>query len=286
MSTISRRDFFTRGAAGLAAAAVGMTARGLRADPLGMPIGFQTYPVRDLLAKDFKGTLARIAGMGYRAVEMCSPPGYAGAGFGSLVGMKAADMRRTIEDAGLQCASCHYQFAELKDKLDERIAFAKELGLRQMIVAAFGLRAGASLDEWKQAADALNAIGEKTRAAGLQCGYHNHDMEFETRDGTLIYDAIATTFDPKLVRLQFQVAVIRLGFEAATYFTKYPGRFISIHLADWSSEAKRTVAIGKGVVDWKKLFAAARTGGVENYFVELNLDLLPDSYAYLRGLQE
>ncbi len=285
MSTLSRRDFFTRSAAGLAVASLGLTARTLRADPLGMPIGFQTYSVRDQIAKDFKGTLAHLAGIGYRSVEMCSPPGYPGPGFGSLIGMKASELRRTIEDAGLHCPSCHYQFRELKENLDERIAFAKELGLRQMIVASFGLRPEATLDEWKRAADQLNAIGEKTHAAGLQCGYHNHDMEFETRDGTLIYDAIATTFDPKLVKLQFQVAVIRLGYKAATYFTKYPGHFVSIHLADWSSETKRTVAVGQGVVDWKTLFAAARTGGVENYFVELDPNLMPESYTYLHDLK-
>jgi sugar phosphate isomerase/epimerase len=285
MSTSSRRDFLRATATGAAAACIGFGTRELRADPLGMPIGFQTYPVRDAIAQDFKGTLERIAGIGYRAVEMCSPPGYAGAGYAPLIGMKAADMRRTIEDAGLRCVSCHYQFRELKDHLDERAAFAKELGLTQMIVAAFGLPAKATLADWKHAADDLNTIGEKLRAVGIQCGYHNHDMEFEKLDGSLIYDELLKEFDPKLVRMQFQVAVIRLGFEAAPYFTKYPGRFLSLHLADWSSEAKRSVAVGKGVVDWPKLFAAARTGGVENSFVELNLDMLPDSYTYLHGLK-
>jgi sugar phosphate isomerase/epimerase len=215
MSTSSRRDFLRTTAAGAAAACIGLGTKELRADPLGMPIGFQTYPVRDAIAKDFKGTLERMAGMGYRAVEMCSPPGYAGAGYAPLIGMKPADMRRTIEDAGLRCVSCHYQFRELKDHLGERAAFAKELGLTQMIVAAFGLPAKATLADWKQAADDLNKIGEKLHAVGIQCGYHNHDMEFKKLDGALIYDELMTELDPKLVKMQFQVAVIHLGFEAA-----------------------------------------------------------------------
>jgi sugar phosphate isomerase/epimerase len=85
--------------------------------------------------------------------------------------------------------------------------------------------------------------------------------------------------------MQFQVAVISIGFEAATYMTKYPGRFISLHLADWSATEKTQAPIGKGVVDWKKLFAAAKTGGVKNYYVEMNLEAMKESYPYLHSLK-
>jgi sugar phosphate isomerase/epimerase len=81
------------------------------------------------------------------------------------------------------------------------------------------------------------------------------------------------------------VGVISQGYEAATYLTKYPGRFLSLHLADWSATEKKPVAIGKGVVDWVKLFAAARTGGVKNYFVEMDLDLMKASIPYLHELK-
>lgn len=102
----------------------------------------------------------------------------------------------------------------------------------------------------------------------------------------LIYDELLKTFDPKLVKLQFQVAVISLGYEAATYLTKYPGRYISLHLADWSSADKKNVPVGKGVVDWPKLFAAAKTCGVKNYYVEVNdLESTKASYPYLHALK-
>ena len=92
-------------------------------------------------------------------------------------------------------------------------------------------------------------------------------------------------FDPKLVKMQFQVSVINQGYEAATYFNKYPGRFISIHLQDWSPTEKTTVAVGQGVVDWKKMFVAAKKGGVRNYFVELNMDQMKASYPFLHALK-
>jgi sugar phosphate isomerase/epimerase len=279
MNSISRRTFLSHAAAGAAAAGY------LRADPLGLPIGCQTYPVRDAIGNDFDGTLRELAGIGYKRIEMCSPPGYEKSGYGPLVGMKASDMRQKIKAAGLGCESCHYQFREMKESLDDRIAFAKELGLKQMIISTFGLRQDATMADWVRAAGDANKIGEQTQKAGLQLGFHNHNFEFKEIDGVLVYDKLMSELDPKLVKMQFQVSVISLGYEAANFFTKYPGRFISIHLQDWSPTEKKTVAIGQGVVDWKKLFTAAKTGGVKNYFVELNLDQMKASYPYLHALK-
>jgi len=286
MNTISRRQFLGKSAVTIAAAAcLGPGARQVRADPLGMPIGCQLYPVGKQVAQDFEGTLRQLAAIGYRTIELCSPPSYEKSGFAPLVKMTAVQVRKTFEAAGLRCESCHYQFQELKDKLDDRIAYAKELGLKHMILSTFGLRRDASMAEWAQAAGELNKIGERTKKEGIQVGFHNHNGEFQEIDGVLIYDKLMSEFDPKLVKMQFQVAVISLGYQAATYLKKYPGRFISLHLADWSSTEKKSVPVGAGVVDWKGLFAAAKTGGVENYFVEMNLDALKASYPYLHDLK-
>jgi sugar phosphate isomerase/epimerase len=126
-------------------------------------------------------------------------------------------------------------------------------------------------------------IAEKINAAGMTAGYHNHDIEFAVLDGQLIYDALMNEFDPKLVKMQFQTEVINLGYKASTYFNKYPGRFISSHLSDWTSD-KKQVPVGQGVIDWKEYFAAAKTGGVEYFYVEMAMDTFKDSALYLRGL--
>lgn len=281
MHTFSRREFIAASAAGIAAAG----ARELRADPLGLPVGFQVYPIRELIAKDFAGTLRQMASIGYRSVEMCSPPGYQTSGFGPLMSLTASQMRQTIQAAGLICESCHYQFREMKENLDDRLAYARELGLKQMIVASFGLRQDATLSDWARAAEEMNKIGEQTRKAGIQLGFHNHHFEFREIDGVLIYDKLMSVLDPKLVKMQFQVAVISLGYQAVTFFRKYPGRFVSLHLADWSSAEKKAVPVGKGVVDWKQLFAAAKPAGVKNYYVEMEMDALKASYPYLHALK-
>ncbi len=279
MTNLSRREFLA--AAGYLAA----TASHLRANPLGMPIGFQSWSVQQLLQKDFDGTMKMMAEAGFQSMELCSPPGYRQFGFGVLMDLKGAELRQKINAAGLTCESCHYQWNELKTSLDARIAYAKELGLKQMILSTFGLPGKATMDDWKKNADELNKMGEKAQAADIQLGFHNHDFEFKEIDGVLIYDELLKIFDPKLIKLQFQVAVISLGYEADKYFAKYPGRFISLHLVDWAPAEKKQVAVGQGSIDLKKLFTAAKTGGIKNYFLEMSLDLMKPSVPVLKELK-
>lgn len=285
---MNRRKFIGTSSKGLAAALVisqlPMQLLAETGTPFNdLPIGFQTFPIRNILAKDFSGTLKMMAGQGYKLVEMCSPKGYESIGYGPLAAMKTTDMKSMINDAGLSCPSCHFVFGELTDKLDERIEFAQQLGLTQMICSTFWLPKTATLKDYQDAADKLNKAGEKIKKAGMQAGFHNHGFEFVQLEGELIYDALMKSFDPDLIKMQFQTEVINLGFKAADYFKKYPGRFISSHLSDWTTD-KKQMPVGQGVIDWKEFFAAAKTGGVKNFFVEMDLDKLKDSADYIHKL--
>jgi sugar phosphate isomerase/epimerase len=289
MNKLSRRKFLGKSVLGIGSAVIGshfplnLSAR-IFSNSVKMPLGFQVWTVKDLLVKDFPGTLKMIAELGYQSLEMCSPPGYESSGFGPLMKLKAKEMKQIINDAGLICLSSHYGMNELIDHLDERIEFALESGQTQMILSSFGMPAKSTLRDWMKAADELNKIGAKTKKAGIQMGFHNHNMEFEKIDGTLIYDALMNQFDPEYIKMQFQIAVISIGYKASTYFTKYPGRFISAHLADWSSVEKKTVPLGKGIVDWKDFFASIETGGVKNIFVEMGLETFKESATYIHSL--
>jgi sugar phosphate isomerase/epimerase len=234
------------------------------------------------LLKDFDGTLRELSGAGFKTIEMCSPPGYK---WTPLMDLKASELRKKIQAAGLTCESCHYTMRELRENLPERIAFAKELGLKQMILSSFSVKPGSPMSEWVQVAGELNKMAAEMKKAGIQGGFHNHDGEFKEIDGVLIYDKLMSELDPQLVKMQFQVVVVRLGFDAPTIFQKYPGRFISLHLQDWSSTEKKMTPIGKGDVDWKKLFGAARKAGVKNYYVEMDLEQMKASMPYLHSLK-
>jgi sugar phosphate isomerase/epimerase len=289
MNKLSRRRFLSKSAIGIGSAIIAsQLPLNLRANsfpaPVAMPLGFQVWTVKDMLVKDFPGTLKMIADMGYQTVEMCSPPGYESSGFGPLTLLTAKEMKKIINDAGLIFESTHYGMDELRNHLEERIEFAKESGQKQMILSSFGLPKNATLSDWKRAAGELNMVGEKTKKAGIQMGFHNHNMEFATIDGTLIYDALMNEFDPDNVKMQFQVAVISVGYKASTYFRKYPGRFISAHLADWSETEKRSVALGQGMVDWKEFFDAIHIAGVKNIFVEMDLSTFKESAEYIHNL--
>jgi len=286
MKKLNRREFIGKAAMGTGAAlALSQLPTELFANAAfnDIPVGFQSWTIKDQLSKDFTGTLKSMSAQGYKLIEMCSPKGYATIGFGAFVDMKPADMRKIINDAGLTCPSCHFGSAELFDDVDGRIEWAQQLGLTQMICSTFWLPKTATLKDYQDAADKLNKSAEKIKKAGIQAGFHNHEFEFAMLDGQLIYDALMARFDPELVKMQFQTEVINLGYKAADYFKKYPGRFISSHLSDWTTD-KKEVPVGQGVIDWKEFFAAAKTGGVKNFFVEMAPDKFKDSASYIAKL--
>jgi sugar phosphate isomerase/epimerase len=286
MPATSRREFFKNAAAD--AAVAGFLSAGvlkLGANPLGLPIGCQTYPVRTRIAQDFPGTIKQIAQAGFQNVELCSPVGYADAGFGGLAKYKGAELRRILNDLGVKCESSHFDIKELRANLAGRIDWAKDLGLTQILVPSLDGPRNPTMDDVKRAADEYNKMGEQSAKAGIQQGLHNETFELSTVDGKRTYDILLELLDPKAVQFQFQVSTISRGYDAAEYFTKYPGRFISMHVQGWSSKTKKITAVGQDTLDWKKIFAAAKTGGIKNYFVEMNLDLMQASVPYLRDLQ-
>lgn len=257
----------------------------LSTNPLGLPIGCQTYPVRALIEKDFEGTLKVLADAGFQEIELCSPVGYADCGFAGLAKYSGTALQKIFGDVSLTCESSHFSMRELRDDLADRIAWAKELGLTQVIVPTLAGPLDPTIDDVKRVAEEFNKIGEQMAKASIQLGVHNEDFELTTVDGRRTYDLLFELLDSNLVKFQFQVSTISRGYDAAEYFTRYPGRFMSMHLQDWSATAGKTVAAGQGDLDWKKIFTAARAGGIRNYFVELNLDAMKASVPYLRALQ-
>src|SRR3989449_8616749 len=286
MSEISRREFLKNAARSAAAAGL-LSGRApeLRASPLGMPIGCQTWPVRTMIAKDFPGTIKQLAKAGFQTIELCSPAGYADSGFAGLAKYKGTELRRILGDADVSCVSSHFGIKELRENQEGRIAWAKDVGLTQMIVPSLEGPEKPAMDDVKRAADEYNKMGELSAKAGIQQGLHNEDFELSMVDGKRTYDLLLELLDPKLVKFQFQVSTISRGYDAAQYFTKYPGRFMSMHVQGWSADAKKIMPVGQDTLDWKKIFTAAKTGGVKNYFVEMNLDMMKASVPYLRTLQ-
>ena len=286
MAVISRREFIKATAAYTVAAGVLSTGvLELHANPLGLPIGCQTWPVRDMIAKDFPGTIKQLSAAGFQTIELCSPVGYSDSGFAGLAKYKGAELRKILNDAGVSCISSHFGIEELRENQQRAIDWAKDVGLTQMMVPSLNGPKKPTMDDVKRAADEYNKMGEQVAKAGIQQGLHNEDFELSTVDGKRTYDVLFGLLDPKLIKFQFQVSTISRNYDAAEYFTKYPDRFISMHVQGWSSETKKIVPVGQGTLDWRKIFTAAKTGGIKNYFVEMNLPMMKDSVPFLRNLQ-
>jgi sugar phosphate isomerase/epimerase len=308
MSEISRREFFKKTATDAAVisflATAGVT---LRANPLGLPIGSQTYPHRQMIKDgDFAGLLKMFKEIGVERIELCSAIGYTD--FAPLADGKA--VKKMLDDHGLKCESAHFSMKELRESQDKSIAWAKDIGMTQMMTASLGGGNTPTMDQVKTAADEYNKIAAVAAKAGIQQGLHNEGFELSSVDGERTYDVLMKLLDPKLVKFQFQMSTIGQGFIADEYFTKYPGRFISMHVQDVDLNATpppppeppagqpargggggrgrgrgMQTSVGKGSIDWAKTFKAAKAAGVKNYFVEQNMELTKASVAALKAMK-
>jgi sugar phosphate isomerase/epimerase len=310
MADISRRDFFRK--AGADAAVIGIlsaTASRVYANPLGYPIGSQTYPHRAMIADGkFADLLKQMKDIGIERIELCSAIGYNE--FSKLADAK--ETKKIIADNGLKCESAHFSMKELREGQQKSIDWAKEIGMKQMMTASLGgpVKDGTTtMDAVKKAADEYNKIGEVAAKSGIQQGLHNEGFELAMVDGERVYDTLFKLLDPKLVKFQFQMSTITAGLVGADYFTKYPGRFISMHVQDVDMNApvppppapdpnapagrgrgggrggRPQKPVGQGTIDWVKTFQAAKIGGVKNYFVEQSWDLTKESVAFLKSLK-
>jgi sugar phosphate isomerase/epimerase len=307
--SVSRRQFLGQSSVGLGLLATGAfsmeSTTTLSARPYNLPTGLQLYTLRDQLPKDYEGTLKQVGDIGYREVEL----------FGEQT-KTAAELLKTMKAAKLTPVSAHYLVAEIQTGFEAKIAFAKELGLKYMVCAfpAFKdparLPAGTdmfkaivhdmTLDDWRWLADVFNKAGEQTKKAGIQFAYHNHNIEFRDYNGVLAYDELLKNTDPALVKMEMDCGwVVVAGHDPAAYMQKYPGRFPLLHIKDMKPgeatttvlDPNRTTEVGSGTIDWKKVFAAAKTGGMQHYFVEQEafagspLDGIKKSFDYLQKLK-
>jgi sugar phosphate isomerase/epimerase len=300
---ISRREFlYTVGATVAGATLACRTTMPANADPLGMPIGFQGYDARFLLMKDWDQGWRQMREIGFQSVDLVSFKGY-GYEKSALANLSGQEIRRKLDSINMLCENCQLSYAELHQAFEEKIEFAHELNLLNIICAPDPTRMK-TIDDWKWQADQLNALGEKNRQAGFQLGYHNHDREFMAIDSVVPYDVLMARTDPKLVKFQIDVGNLTFaGADALAYLNKYPTRYFSLHAKDYLP-GRTSVPVGQGTLDWKKIFHAAKQSPIENYFAEVaaygagtlqgvpanawptdSIDQLRQSYIYLHNLR-
>ena len=257
-------------------------------------IGVQLYTVRDEMKKDFDGTLAKVAAIGYKQVE-----------FAGYFDHTPQQVRTAIDRVGLTSPSCHVQWDVLGDKWPGEIESAKVIGQSYIICPWIPEEVRKQPDSWKRAAETFNRCGEASKKAGIEFGYHNHWFEFLPVNGKLPYDFLLENCDPNLVKMELDLCWITVaGADPLKYFDRTPGRYPLVHVKDikklpkvnegggqdFGDSLKDMTEVGSGIIDWKRIFAQSDKAGIKYYIVEHDkpahpFESIKTSYEYLSKLR-
>jgi sugar phosphate isomerase/epimerase len=257
-------------------------------------VGLQLYTVRGEMQKDFDGTLAKVAAIGYKEVE-----------FAGYFGRTPSQVRAVCGRNGLTSPSCHVDYDLLApDKWPGQIESAKAIGQSYIVNPWIPEELRKTKDDWKRAAETFNRAGEASQKAGIQFAYHNHWFEFLPVNGKRFYDVLLAECDANLVKMELDLCWITAGGgDPLVYFDRYPGRFPLVHVKDLKNLPKVTTGgaqnfgdtvamteVGSGVINWKKIFAQSEKAGIKHYIVEHDHPKQPfqsikTSYEYLIALR-
>jgi sugar phosphate isomerase/epimerase len=261
------------------------------------PIGVQLYTVRTEMEKDFAGTIAKVAEVGYKEVE-----------FAGYFKHSPKEVRATLDKNGLKAPSCHVSYDIVENHLPETIEAAHAVGHEYIVCPWIEEKQREAPGGWQKAAELFNKAGEQCRKAGVQFAYHNHTFEFQPSKALgaeLPYDLLLKETDPKNVKMEMDLCWIKVaGGDPVHYFNLYPGRFPMFHVKDMKKlpqgEAAKTADpgeeianmtdVGSGVIDWKYIFSHAGKSGVKHYIVEHDkpanpLESIAASLKYLQNLR-
>jgi sugar phosphate isomerase/epimerase len=217
------------------------------------------YTVRDDAARDFVGTLKRVADLGYAGVEL------AGTG-----GLAARELRKVLDDLGLRVAGSHVGMEQLEGELAAALDYAAEIGNANVVCPYIGEERRKDADGYRRLADQFNRIGLACKARGMTFSYHNHAFEFERFGDLTGLEILFGATDPTLVKSELDVYWIQYGGEdPVAFIAKLAGRVPLVHLKDMADNESRSFAeIGEGMLDWHAICSAAEQAGAEWFLVE------------------
>ncbi|TKK72091.1 sugar phosphate isomerase/epimerase [Ilyomonas limi] len=259
-------------------------------------IGLQLYTVRDAMASDPAGTLARVAQIGYNSVE-----GATYTGTQKFYGMDATAFKQLVQKNGLIMPSAHYRLGEEQENgtdvqgtilhdWQKAVDDAAAVGIKYMVCAWLAPSERGGLDHYKQLATYLNKAGETCKKSGIQLCYHNHDFEFDKQNDQYPYDVLLNETDKELVKMEMDIYwVNKAGQDAVKLFNEHPGRFPLWHVKDMDNTPQHNFTeVGNGVIDFKNIFKYADKAGLKYFFVEQDqtpgspFDSITKSIAYIK----
>ena len=222
-------------------------------------VGVQLYSVRKEMMSDAIGTLKKLGQIGYQEIESAQSEK------GNYYGLEPKEIKKLLKDHGMTLRSGH---THIDKNWQKSIDEAAEAG-QEYIICSVLPSPGQTVGNYQKSADMFNQAGEQCKKSGIMFGYHNHESEYDTVEGKVLYDVLLDNTQPGLVHMEMDLGwVIAAGKDPLAYFSKYPGRFPLWHLKDMSLAEKKSVEFGKGTVDLIGLMKQAKQAGMKYYFIE------------------
>ncbi len=261
-------------------------------------MGLQLFSIREPLSKDVRGTLKKVAALGYENLETY--------GFDATqkkyYGFEANEFQKLLTDLNLTTTSGHYDFTgfltkpddDLKRYVDQSIEGAHALH-QKYITWPWLDPQSRTIEKFKLVAEKLNLIGERLKNTNVSLAYHNHDFEFIDQNGKIGYDVIMNETDPTLVKLQLDIYWYIHSSKLSPHelFSKQPGRFVMWHIKDMDKKTRDYTELGNGSIDYKPILPDAKLAGLEDYFLEQGgnfakdpMQSITDSAAFMKQYLE
>jgi sugar phosphate isomerase/epimerase len=287
---IHRRTFLKQ--SGLALAATTLLPSTIFANSGNQPLGLQLYSLRETIGNDVKGTIKKLAEIGFKEAET-----YGYSKDNGFWGLSVEEFKNILEQNDIETPSGHYgidPFLEkdgTKDDLNYILEVANKLDQEYVIAPYIADNLRNSVDDYKRIADKLNTAGEMCKKEGLKFAYHNHAFEFDDYNGQNGYKIFLENTDKDLVYFEMDIYwVVRAGIEPAALFKKYPGRFPLWHVKDMDKQQPElNTEIGSGAVDYKEIFKYTEEAGAKHLIIEQeNFEMEPyqsleQSFDYLQN---
>jgi len=297
--TLNRRKFL-QGAGTLALGSMVLSGRAasLLEHRPGHKVGLQLFTFFGIIDEDVKGTLTKIAAIGYKEIESAFSKK------GGYYGMKPKEFKAMVEGLGMTWKSHHVIGApfklpkgykmpngadgkpmvmpvmlNLRDNMQQLVDEVAEGKLEYLVCANIPTD---TLDDIKSSIVTLNKTGEACKKAGIQFCYHNHDMEFKTVDSKVPYDLLLSETDANNVKMELDLCwVTKAGKDPVELFKSHPGRFPLWHVKDLDAARVGPAPVGSGVIDFKRIFENQKVAGMKHFFVEH--DMPKDAYASIKS---
>lgn len=244
----------------------------IAADVKNKKVGVQLYTLRNQIGKDAKGTLKKVAELGFGEVESF---GYNGKFFG----MSPAEYKTVLSDLGLSAPSGHYMYGNFGNKKipgsvlygwEKAVEDAAAIGQQYMVIAYLMPEERGDIDNYKRTAEGISKAAEVCKKSGIQLCYHNHDFEFEAQNGILPFDILTKETSSDLVKIELDLYwASKAGQDPIALFKQHKGRVALWHVKDMDNTPKKNFTeVGSGVIDFASIFKNAKTSGMKHFFVE------------------